>query len=166
MYKIYNIIHKYGIDWSNILIGTHSSTNSYLSFLIPMVGMTMAERFRDRGFNILVCVDDLSKHAKSYRQISLILGKLPGRDAYPSDIFNIHSSLLERVSINNMKYGGGSITCFPVIETINSDITEFVATNVISITDGQLYTNKQLFLNGIRPSIDTGLSVSRIGSSA
>ena len=115
---------------------------------------------------LILCFDDLSKHSKCYRQISLILAKIPSRDAFPADIFNIHSSLLERCGKLMYCYFGGSITAFPVIETINSDITEYIATNVISITDGQFYTNKRLFLDSCRPAIDSGLSVSRIGSSA
>lgn len=137
-----------------------------LGYLLPLVGITIAERLRDRGFDVLIGFDDLSKHAKSYRQISLLLGKIPSRDAYPSDIFNVHSSLLERAGKLRLDFFGGSITAFPIIETINSDITEFIATNVISITDGQLYTNRKLFLDGIRPAIDSALSVSRIGSNA
>ncbi len=137
-----------------------------LGYLLPLVGISIAERLRDRGFDVLIGFDDLSKHAKAYRQISLLLGKIPSRDAYPSDIFNVHSSLLERAGKLRLDYFGGSITAFPIIETINSDITEFIATNVISITDGQLYTNRKLFLDGIRPAIDSALSVSRIGSNA
>lgn len=137
-----------------------------LGYLLPLVGISIAERLRDRGFDVLIGFDDLSKHAKSYRQISLLLGKIPSRDAYPSDIFNVHSSLLERAGKLRLDFFGGSITAFPIIETINSDITEFIATNVISITDGQLYTNRKLFLDGIRPAIDSALSVSRIGSNA
>ena len=137
-----------------------------LGYLLPLVGISIAERLRDRGYDLLICFDDLSKHAKAYRQISLLLGKIPSRDAYPSDIFNVHSSLLERAGKLRLDFFGGSITAFPIIETINSDITEFIATNVISITDGQLYTNRKLFLNSIRPAIDSALSVSRIGSNA
>jgi hypothetical protein len=120
----------------------------------------------NRGIDSSISFDDFSKHSKSYRQISLILAKIPSRDAYPADIFNIHSSLLERCSKLKYSYFGGSITSFPIIETINSDITEYIATNVISITDGQFYTNKRLFLDSCRPSIDSSLSVSRIGSNA
>jgi hypothetical protein len=147
-------------------LATHASSPAMLGYLIPLVGISMAERLRDRGLDILICFDDLSKHAKAYRQISLLLGKIPSRDAYPSDIFNVHSSLLERAGKLRLDFFGGSITAFPIIETINSDITEFIATNVISITDGQLYTNRKLFLDGIRPAIDSALSVSRIGSNA
>jgi len=148
-----------------IILGTHSSSTAMITLTLPLLGITFAEQLRDRGFDVLLCFDDLSKHAKSYRQISLILGKVPSRDAFPADIFNIHSSILERCGRLNW-YFRGSLSCFPIIETVNSDITEFIATNVISITDGQIYTNKQLFNFGIRPAIDSALSVSRIGSSS
>ena len=110
--------------------------------------------------------DDLSKHSKAYRQISLIPAKIPSRDAYPADTLNIHPSLLERCGKLKYRYFGGSVSGLPVIETINPDITEFIATNVISITDGQSYTNKKLFIDSCRPAIDSALSVSRIGSNA
>ena len=128
--------------------------------------MSITERLRDRSFDCVICFDDLSKHSKSYRQISLILAKIPSRDAFPADIFNIHSALLERCAKINTVYFSGSITGLPIIETINSDITEYISTNVISITDGQFYLNKRLFLDYCRPAIDSGLSVSRIGSNA
>jgi len=149
-----------------LVISTHSSSTALLSFMIVNLGITICERLRDRSFDSLICFDDLSKHAKCYRQVSLLLGRVPSRDAYSSDVFNIHSSLLERSGRLRLNYFGSSITSFPIIETINSDITEFIATNVISITDGQLYMNKRLFLDSIRPAIDSALSVSRIGSNA
>jgi F-type H+-transporting ATPase subunit alpha len=149
-----------------LVISTHSSSPALLSFMIVNLGITICERLRDRSFDSLICFDDLSKHAKCYRQVSLLLGRVPSRDAYSSDVFNIHSSLLERSGRLRLNYFGSSITSFPIIETINSDITEFIATNVISITDGQLYMNKRLFLDSIRPAIDSALSVSRIGSNA
>jgi F-type H+-transporting ATPase subunit alpha len=149
-----------------LVVATHSSSSALLSFMIINLGITIGERLRDRSFDSLICFDDLSKHAKCYRQVSLLLGRVPSRDAYSSDVFNIHSSLLERSGRLRLNYFGSSITAFPVIETINSDITEFIATNVISITDGQLYMNKRLFLDSIRPAIDSALSVSRIGSNA
>jgi F-type H+-transporting ATPase subunit alpha len=149
-----------------LVIASHSSSAALLSFLVPMIGVSICERLRDRGMDSVIGFDDLSKHSKSYRQISLILGKIPSRDAFPADIFNIHSSLLERCGKLSLSLGAGSITAFPVIETINSDITDYIATNIISITDGQFYMSKLLFINSIRPAIDSGLSVSRIGSSA
>merc|ERR1711933_147 len=144
----------------NLSLSSHSSSSSLLSYTIPLIGISIAERLRDRGF------DNFSKHSKSYRQISLILGKIPSRDAFPSDIFNIHASILERCGKLKLCYFNGSITASPMIETIANDITEYIATNIISITDGQLYTNKKLFLDSCRPSIDSALSVSRIGSNA
>jgi hypothetical protein len=134
--------------------------------MIPLIGISISERLRDRGFDNCICFDDRSKHAKSYRQIPLILSKIPSRDAYPADIPNIHASSLERCGKLKSVYFGGSITASPYIETINGDITEYTATNLISITDGQFYTNKRLLLSSSRPAIDSGLSVSRIGSSA
>jgi F-type H+-transporting ATPase subunit alpha len=106
--------------------------------MLPLIGVSIAERLRDRGFDCMICFDDLSKHSKSYRQISLLNHSIPSRSCFPADIFNVHSSLLERISKIKTNYFGGSITAFPVIETINSDISEYIATNIISITDGQL----------------------------
>lgn len=157
-----------------LILSTHSSSSALISFIIPLIGITVAERLRDRGLSVCICYDDLSSHAKSYRQISLILARIPSRDAYSSDIFNLHSSLLERSSALNKRIGyystsnhcNGDITCFPIIETLNSNISDFIATNIISITDGQIYLNRSLFLDSIRPSVDSALSVSRIGSAA
>ena len=154
------------INWYCLILSSHSSSSSLLSFTLPLIGISIAERLRDRGFDTIICFDDFSKHSKSYRQISLILAKIPSRDAFPSDISNIHASILERCGKLKLCYFNGSITAFPIIETIANDITEYTATNIISITDGQLYTNKKLFLDSCRPSIDSALSVSRIGSNA
>lgn len=134
--------------------------------MVPLVGISIAERMRDRGLDCVICYDDLSKHSKAYRQIALLNYSIPSRSCYPADIFNIHSSLLERASKLRLSYFGGSVTAFPIIETINQDISEYIATNIISITDGQLYTSKKLFVEYSRPAIDSGLSVSRIGSNA
>jgi len=153
-----------------LIIASHSSSSALLNFLLPLIGISIAERLRDRSFDINICFDDLSKHSKSFRQINLILGVIPSRDAYPAAIFNVHSSLLERCGKLTYNISSitsfGSITSFPIIETINSDITDYIATNIISITDGQFYLSKLLFINLIRPCIDSSLSVSRIGSSA
>ena len=154
------------INWFSLILASHSSSSSLLSYTLPLIGISIAERLRDRGFDTIISFDDFSKHAKSYRQISLILAKIPSRDAFPSDIFNIHASILERCGKLKLCYYNGTITAFPIIETIANDITEYIATNIISITDGQLYTNKKLFLDSCRPSIDSSLSVSRIGSNA
>ncbi|MCP4984624.1 MAG: hypothetical protein GY928_00775 [Colwellia sp.] len=119
-----------------IVLTSHSCSCSLLSFMIPYIGVSINERLRDSIIDSVICFDDLSKHSKCYRQISLLVGKIPSRDAYPSDIFNIHSSLLERSCKINYNNDSSSISCFPIIETISSDITEYIATNVISITDG------------------------------
>ena len=171
--KISYIVNQFSLNnnnWFSFILSTHSSSSSLLSFCIPLIGITIAERLRDRGFDCCICFDDLSKHSRSYRQISLLQNKIPSRDAYPSDIFNIHSSLLERVSygvwMGTLRNGRSTISCLPIIETINSDISEYIATNVISITDGQFYFNKSLFNLSSRPAIDSSLSVTRIGSNA
>ena len=143
-----------------------SSQSQDGSVKLPAALTTIAEGYRDRGFDIAICYDDLSKHAKAYRQTSLLIGKMPGRDAYPADVFNLHADLLERAGKLSPQVGGGSITAFPIIETQNNDISEYISTNVISITDGQIYLHPELFRDGIRPAIDPGLSVSRVGSSA
>lgn len=137
-----------------------------LSYLAPYNGIAIAEYLRDNGYNILICYDDFIKHAKVYRQLSLLQGRVPGRDAQPADIFNVHAALLERSAKLKFICGNGSITAYPIIETILCDVTEYIATNLISITDGQLYTNGIIFKNGYRPAIDSSLSVSRVGSSA
>jgi F-type H+-transporting ATPase subunit alpha len=137
-----------------------------LSYLAPYNGTAIVEYLRDNGYDAIICYDDFSKHAKTYRQISLIQGRVPGRDAYPADVFNLHAGLLERAGATKTICGNGSITAFPIVETINCDVTEYIATNLISITDGQIYTNANLFKNGLRPAVDSALSVSRVGSSA
>lgn len=147
------------------MLCTQSSSNVLLGSLIPILGISISESMRNRGYDVLVSYDDLSKHSKSYRQIALIMNSIPGRDAFPSDIFNVHSSLLERSS-SSVNYYRGSISSFPVIETINSNLSEYISTNVISITDGQCFFNRNLFISGLLPAIDSGLSVSRIGSNA
>ena len=162
--KIISILSM--INYYSLILATHSSSPSLFSFIIPLIAISISERLRDKGYDICICFDDLSKHSKAYRQCSLLLNKIPSRDAFPADIFNIHSLLLERCGKLKYSYFGGSITSLPIIETINADITEYIATNVISITDGQFYTNHNLFMNCNRPSIDSGLSVSRIGSNS
>lgn len=136
------------------------------SFLAPYSGVAVAEYFMEQGKDVLVIYDDLSKHAIAYREMSLLLRRPPGREAYPGDVFYLHSRLLERACRLNAENGGGSITALPIIETQAGDISAYVATNVISITDGQIFLDSGLFYRGIRPAIDVGLSVSRVGSSA
>ncbi len=135
-------------------------------YLAPYVGCTIGEYFRDRGDDALVVYDDLTKHAKAYREISLLLERPPGREAYPGDIFYIHATLLERAAKLSKENKGGSLTALPIVETLENDITAFIPTNLISITDGQIYLDPELFAKGILPAINIGLSVSRVGSQA
>ena len=142
------------------------SQGSVYSYVAPYSGTALAEYFMDQGKDVLVVYDDLSKHAVAYRELSLLLKRPPGREAYPGDVFYLHSRLLERSCRRNAENGGGSITALPIIETQAGDISAYVPTNVISITDGQIFLDSNLFYKGIRPAIDVGLSVSRVGSSA
>jgi F-type H+-transporting ATPase subunit alpha len=135
-------------------------------YIAPYAGCAMGEYFRDRGQHALCIYDDLSKHAASYREISLLLRRPPGREAYPGDVFYLHSRLLERAAKLNDKKGGGSLTALPIIETQAGDISAYIPTNVISITDGQIFLESDLFNSGIRPAINVGNSVSRVGGSA
>ncbi len=137
-----------------------------MSFLAPYAGVAMAEYFADRGEDVLIVYDDLSKQAWAYREISLLLRRPPGREAYPGDVFYLHSRLLERACNLNEEHGGGSITALPIIETQAGDVSAYIPTNVISITDGQIYLETDLFYKGIRPALNVGLSVSRVGGSA
>jgi F-type H+-transporting ATPase subunit alpha len=137
-----------------------------LQFLAPYSGCAMGEFFRDNGMHALLIYDDLSKHAVAYRQMSLLLRRPPGREAYPGDVFYLHSRLLERAAKMNADHGSGSLTALPVIETQAGDVSAYIPTNVISITDGQIFLETELFYRGIRPAINVGLSVSRVGSAA
>lgn len=143
-----------------------ASDPAALSFIAPYAGCAIGEYFMDQGKDVLVVYDDLSKHAWAYRQISLILRRPPGREAYPGDIFYLHSRLLERSAKLNQDNGGGSLTALPIIETQAGDVSAYIPTNVISITDGQIYLESDLFYKGIRPALNVGLSVSRVGSAA
>ncbi len=143
-----------------------ASDPSALSFIAPYAGCALGEYFMDQGKDVLVIYDDLSKHAVAYRQISLILRRPPGREAYPGDVFYVHSRLLERSAKLNKENGGGSLTALPIIETQAGDVSAYIPTNVISITDGQIYLESDLFYKGIRPALNVGLSVSRVGSAA
>jgi len=149
-----------------IVVVASSSDPASLSYIAPYSGCAMGEYFRDKGQDALIIYDDLSKHAWAYRQISLLLRRPPGREAYPGDIFYLHSRLLERSARLSKEKGGGSLTALPIIETQAGDISAYVPTNVISITDGQIYLESRLFYQGIRPAINVGLSVSRVGSAA
>jgi len=148
------------------IIATSASEASPLLFLAPFAGMAVGEYFMEQGRDVLIVLDDLSKHANAYRQMSLLLRRPPGREAYPGDIFYLHSRLLERSAKLSKELGGGSITCLPIIETQEGDVSAYIPTNVISITDGQIFLDGDLFNKGIRPALDVGISVSRVGSSA
>ena len=149
-----------------VIIGCISSDSAPLQFLAPYTGCTIGEYFRDNSSNAVIIYDDLSKQAVAYRQMSLLLRRPPGREAYPGDVFYLHSRLLERAAQLSDALGGGSLTALPVIETQANDVSAYIATNVISITDGQIFLESDLFFQGIRPAINVGLSVSRVGSAA
>ena len=153
------------IDYS-IVVAATASDPAPMQFLAPYAATAMAEYFRDNGKHALIIYDDLSKQAVSYRQMSLLLRRPPGREAYPGDVFYLHSRLLERSAKLGDDYGNGSLTALPIIETQGGDVSAFIPTNVISITDGQIFLETDLFYQGIRPAVNTGLSVSRVGSSA
>ncbi|KAH7022763.1 P-loop containing nucleoside triphosphate hydrolase protein [Ilyonectria destructans] len=150
----------------SIVVAATASEAAPLQYLAPFTGATLGEWFRDNGKHSLVIFDDLSKQAVAYRQMSLLLRRPPGREAYPGDVFYLHSRLLERAAKMNIKLGGGSMTALPVIETQGGDVSAYIPTNVISITDGQIFLEAELFYKGIRPAINVGLSVSRVGSAA
>ncbi|OGI60522.1 F0F1 ATP synthase subunit alpha [Candidatus Nomurabacteria bacterium RIFCSPHIGHO2_01_FULL_37_25] len=149
-----------------VIVSAGASESAAFSYIAPYTGVSIAEYFMDQGKDVLIIYDDLSKHAVAYREISLLLRRPPGREAYPGDVFYLHSRLLERACRRNEKYGGGSITAFPIIETQAGDITAYIPTNVISITDGQIFLETDLFYKGIRPAVNVGSSVSRVGSNA
>jgi F-type H+-transporting ATPase subunit alpha len=153
------------MDYTTIVSATASDA-APLQFLAPYTGCTMGEYFRDNGMHALIIYDDLSKQAVAYRQMSLLLRRPPGREAYPGDVFYLHSRLLERAAKLNDANGGGSLTALPIIETQAGDVSAYIPTNVISITDGQIFLETELFNQGIRPAVNVGLSVSRVGSSA
>ena len=149
-----------------IVVVAGASDPAALSFIAPYAGCAIGEFFMDQGKDVLVIYDDLSKHAWAYRQVSLLLKRPPGREAYPGDIFYLHSRLLERSAKLSKDFGGGSLTALPIIETQAGDVSAYIPTNVISITDGQIYLESDLFYKGIRPALNVGLSVSRVGSAA
>lgn len=151
---------------NTIVVLTTASDPAALQYIAPYAGCAMGEYFRDKGKDALIVYDDLSKHAWAYRQISLLLRRPPGREAYPGDVFYLHSRLLERAAKMSADLGGGSLTALPIIETQANDVSAYIPTNVISITDGQIYLESDLFYQGIRPAINVGLSVSRVGGSA
>jgi F-type H+-transporting ATPase subunit alpha len=156
---------KKAMDYT-VLVAAPASEPAPLQYLAPYAGMAVGEYFRDKGKHALIIFDDLSKHAKSYRELSLLLRRPPGREAYPGDIFYLHSRLLERAAKLNDDLGGGSLTAIPIVETQAGDISSYIPTNLISITDGQIYLGTDLFHQGVRPAINVGLSVSRVGGNA
>ncbi len=159
-------LEESGASKYTIVVAATASDPAPLQFLAPYAATSMAEFFRDNGRHALIIYDDLSKQAVAYRQMSLLLRRPPGREAYPGDVFYLHSRLLERSSKLNEDFGSGSLTALPIIETQGGDVSAFIPTNVISITDGQIFLETELFFQGIRPAVNTGLSVSRVGSSA
>lgn len=159
-------LEKHGAMEYTTVVLAGASDPAPFSYIAPYSGCALGEYFMDQGKDVLVIYDDLSKHAWAYRQISLILKRPPGREAYPGDVFYLHSRLLERSAKLNKDFGGGSITALPIIETQAGDVSAYIPTNVISITDGQIYLESDLFYKGIRPALNVGLSVSRVGSAA
>ena len=164
--QIMKVLESHGaMDYTTIVAAT-ASDPAPLQFLAPYAGCAIGEYFRDNGMHALIIYDDLSKQAVSYRQMSLLLRRPPGREAFPGDVFYLHSRLLERAAKMSDEVGAGSLTALPVIETQGGDVSAFIPTNVISITDGQIFLETELFYKGIRPAINVGLSVSRVGSAA
>ena len=163
---VVDTLKEHGAMDHTFVVAANASDASSLQYLAPYSGVAMAEFFMDQGKDVLIVYDDLSKHAWAYRQMSLLLRRPAGREAYPGDVFYLHSRLLERAARLDESAGGGSITALPIIETQAGDVSAYVPTNVISITDGQIYLESDLFNSGIRPALNTGLSVSRVGSSA
>jgi F-type H+-transporting ATPase subunit alpha len=149
-----------------IIVASPASDSATNQYLAPFAGAAMGEWFMDNGMDALIVFDDLSKHAVAYRQVSLVLKRPSGREAYPGDVFYLHSRLLERAARVGEKFGNGSLTALPIIETQAGDVSAYIPTNVISITDGQIYLETDLFYQGVRPAISVGLSVSRVGSAA
>lgn len=164
--RVVDKLKQFGAMDYTTVVAANASDPAPLQFLAPYAGVTMGEYFRDTARHALIVYDDLSKHAVAYRQLSLLLRRPPGREAFPGDVFYLHSRLLERAAKLSEKHGGGSLTALPVIETQAGDVSAYIPTNVISITDGQIYLESDLFYSGVRPAINVGLSVSRVGGAA
>ena len=164
--QLVKVLEERGALEYSIIVAATASDPAPMQYLAPFAGCTMGEYFRDNGMHALICYDDLSKQAVAYRQMSLLLRRPPGREAYPGDVFYLHSRLLERSAKLNDENGNGSLTALPVIETQANDVSAYIPTNVISITDGQIFLETDLFYQGVRPAVNVGLSVSRVGSSA
>ncbi|MDO5716742.1 MAG: F0F1 ATP synthase subunit alpha [Tissierellia bacterium] len=163
---IQDTFEKYGAMEYTTIVSASASELAPLQYIAPYAGVAMAEEFMHQGKDVLIVYDDLSKHAVAYRSLSLLLRRPPGREAYPGDVFYLHSRLLERAARLDDAYGGGSITALPIIETQAGDISQYIPTNVISITDGQIFLETELFFSGQRPAVNSGLSVSRVGGNA
>ncbi|MGQ9628362.1 MAG: F0F1 ATP synthase subunit alpha [Anaerolineae bacterium] len=159
-------LERYGAMEHTIVVAASASEPAALQYIAPYAGCAMGEEFMEQGKDALIVYDDLTKHAWAYRQVSLLLRRPPGREAYPGDIFSLHSRLLERAAKLHPKYGGGSLTALPIVETQAGDVSAYIPTNVISITDGQIYLESDLFYSGIRPALNVGISVSRVGGAA
>jgi F-type H+-transporting ATPase subunit alpha len=164
--QLVETLSKYGAMEYTVVVAATASEAAPLQFIAPFSGCTMGEYFRDSGRHALLVYDDLSKHAQAYRQLSLLLRRPPGREAYPGDVFYLHSRLLERAAKMSDEEGGGSLTALPIIETLEGDVSAYIPTNVISITDGQIVLDTDLFNSNVRPAVNVGLSVSRVGFSA
>ena len=164
--RVVATLEKYGAMKHTIVVAANASDSVAMQYLAPYAGCAMGEEFMEQGKDALIIYDDLSKHGWAYRQLSLLLRRPPGREAYPGDVFYLHSRLLERAAKYAEEYGGGSLTALPIIETQAGDVSAYIPTNVISITDGQLYLETDLFNAGIRPALNVGISVSRVGSAA
>ena len=164
--QVVGTLEQHGAMKHTIVVAANASDSVALQYLAPYAGCAMGEEFMEQGKDVLVVYDDLTRHAWAYRQLSLLLHRPPGREAYPGDVFYLHSRLLERAAKYAPEYGGGSLTALPIIETQAGDMSAYIPTNVISITDGQMYLETDLFNAGIKPALDVGLSVSRVGSSA
>lgn len=164
--SVIQTLEDHGAMEYTVVVAANASDPAPMQFIAPYAGAAIGEFFRDKGEHALIVYDDLSKHAWAYRQVSLLLRRPPGREAYPGDVFYLHSRLLERASKLSDKLGGGSLTALPIIETQLSDVSAYIPTNVISITDGQIFLENDLFYSGIRPAINVGISVSRVGSNA
>lgn len=166
VYEIVETLEKYGAMEYTIVVAANASDPAPMQYIAPYAGAAFGEFFRDNGKHALIVYDDLYKHAVAYREVSLLLRRPPGREAFPGDVFNIHSKLLERAAKLSPEKGGGSLTALPIVETQAGDYSAYIPTNVISITDGQIYLQGDLFYGGIRPAVNVGLSVSRVGGSA
>ena len=164
--RIYRMLDLYNALQYSVIMAATAADPAGLQYLAPFSGVTICEKFRDAGRHSLIIYDDLSKQAVAYRQLSLLLRRPPGREAYPGDVFYLHSRLLERAAMMSPGMGGGSLTALPIVETLSNDVTAYIVTNVISITDGQIYLDAKLFTGGQRPAVNIGLSVSRVGSAA